>query len=144
MLNIKPFVIRMFVFFMCFYLLNKFWFRSFIFEHETFGLMRVFTLSVPNFIEAVMGTLVITGNLLLLQQKTDWLSKCSERSIQLIAVTLAGAYVITQELKIHNLGGRNTYDPNDVIASALGLVFILVVLRVFGFRQSTSFAGQKV
>ncbi|MEM7574511.1 MAG: hypothetical protein AAF433_16525 [Bacteroidota bacterium] len=48
--------------------------------------------------------------------------KLSNQNIYLLAVLLAAIYVTTQELKIHNLGGANIYDPNDLIFSGIGLL----------------------
>ncbi|MEP2447184.1 MAG: hypothetical protein ABJI69_08145 [Balneola sp.] len=35
-------------------------------------------------------------------------------------------------MKFHNLGGRNVYDPNDVVASIIGLVFVFIMLNAYG------------
>ena len=46
---------------------------------------------------------------------------------------MATIYVISQELKFHNLGGNNVYDPYDLIASITGLIGTFVVIQIFGF-----------
>lgn len=48
-----------------------------------------------------------------------------------MAVILAGIYVITQELKVHNLGGNNVFDPNDVVFSCIGLLIgYMIIIRI--------------
>jgi len=42
--------------------------------------------------------------------------------IYIIAIILASIYVITQELKIQNLGGNNIYDFNDIIFSIIEII----------------------
>lgn len=53
-------------------------------------------------------------------------------AIYLLATLLAGTYVLTQEFKLHNLGGRNVYDPYDALASIIGIVGMLLVLVRYG------------
>lgn len=84
---------------------------------------KITLLSLPNFFEAFIGTLILTGIGLYLNVKL--LSKqkqINRKIIYLLAPILGGVYVITQELKIHNLGGDNVYDVNDLIFSVIGLV----------------------
>ncbi|TDF35098.1 hypothetical protein EYS14_22240 [Alteromonadaceae bacterium M269] len=133
MANIKPYIIRLYIFLLLFHSFNKFLLRPYILENDLAAFLQVFTLSVPNFIEAVMGTVVITGLLNLAQQRLGILKSAGEQAIYTLAVGLASIYVITQEFKIHNLGGRNTYDPNDVVASIIGLIFIFILLTLYGF-----------
>ena len=54
-------------------------------------------------------------------------------NIHILAVVIASIYVISQELKFHNLGGNNVYDSYDLIASILGLMGTFVAIRIFGF-----------
>jgi hypothetical protein len=39
-------------------------------------------------------------------------------------------------MKFHSLGGRNVYDFNDVMASVIGLVFIFIMLNLYGIKLS--------
>ena len=133
--NIKPYIIRLYLFLFLCHPLNKFMLRPFILDNDFPNFLTVFTLSVPNFIESVLGTLVITGLLHLAQMRFAWFQTLSKKMIYNLALTFTSIYVITQEFKIHNLGGRNTYDPYDVIASVIGLVFVYVILRLYGFWQ---------
>lgn len=84
-----------------------------------------------------MGTIVITGLMHLGKWRLGWFKTLTEKNIYNTAVSLASIYVITQEFKIHNLGGTNIYDPNDVIASIIGLVFIWSLMNLRGFWQRT-------
>ncbi|MFT5569288.1 MAG: hypothetical protein ACJAZM_000895 [Cyclobacteriaceae bacterium] len=53
----------------------------------------------------------------------------------LVAAGLALIYSVSQEYKFHNFGGNNVYDPNDIIASLIGLSMTYGLIRVFGFVE---------
>jgi len=53
-----------------------------------------------------------------------------------MAVVLAAIYILSQELKFHNLGGNNVYDPYDLMASIVGLAITFVVMQRFGFSEN--------
>ena len=96
--------------------------RSSVLVHDPVVVVEVFLLSFPNFCEAVVGMLVLTSMGLVLNErlvKPD--SRLGEQTIYVLAMILAGIYVILQEFKIHNLGGRNVYDPYDVLFSVIGV-----------------------
>ena len=107
-----------------------------ILENNLSGLPLIFTYSIPNFIEAIIGTLILTG--ILLQTRQYFFQKIGfirEVYIHLLAVTLASIYVISQELKFHNLGGNNVYDPYDIIASIMGLIVTFGIIQLCGFTE---------
>ncbi len=125
------FLIAFFSFF-----LNKFALRPWILAQESPQFLKIIVWSLPNFIEAIFGGIIITGLLFLLQMKIpSFLNQLRDKDIYLLAILLAGIYVLTQEVKWHNLGGRNVYDPNDFIASILGLLFIFGVFCKYGFKE---------
>ncbi|WP_299247535.1 hypothetical protein [uncultured Aquimarina sp.] len=94
--------------------------------------IKITLLSLPNFFEAVIGTLILTGiglylNLRILSKKRQ----IKRNLIYAVASILAGIYVITQELKLHNLGGNNIYDSNDLIFSVIGLIIgYLIIIAI--------------
>ena len=101
--------------------------------------------SIPNFLEPLVGLPALTGILLLLRQdRLPFLQKLSERSVYFLSVFLGACYVITQELRIHNLGGNNVYDPNDLVASVIGLLFMLFLMLRFGFIKNNPSDNQVV
>ncbi|WP_299188462.1 hypothetical protein [uncultured Aquimarina sp.] len=88
-------------------------------------------LSLPNFFEAVIGVLILTGiglylNLRVLNEKR----RIKRNLLYAIVPIIGGVYVITQEMKIHNLGGNNVYDINDIIFSVIGLLigYLFIVI----------------
>ncbi|MEZ2414500.1 hypothetical protein ACA086_06000 [Muriicola sp. E247] len=94
--------------------------------------MKITLLSAPNFFEAVIGILILTGIGLYFNLKvpTDkW--RIKRNLLYIMALVVGGIYVITQELKIHNFGGNNVFDKNDVIFSVIGLVvgFLIVIIK---------------
>lgn len=85
---------------------------------------RIFLYSFPNLCEGIVGVWVLTGIGLFITQKIN----VSNLIVYVIAAILTSIYVITQELKIHNLGGRNIYDPNDIAFSIIGIIIGLVIV----------------
>lgn len=79
-------------------------------------------LSLPNFFESVIGVLILTGIGLVLNDRLTKKFQLGVKTIYILSVIAAGIYVITQELKMHNLGGNNVFDRNDLIYSVIGLV----------------------
>ena len=127
-------IIFLTVFFLFF--INKFAFRPWVLANDSPQFLKVIAWSIPNFIEAVMGSILLIGGLFYVQNNiVSWQKRLTDISIYLIAVSFASIYVLTQEIKWHNLGGRNVYDPNDFIASILGVLFIFSVLCKYGFRE---------
>lgn len=98
--------------------------RPSVLESQAPELVKLFLLSFPNFCEAIVGILTLTMLGLYANRRLKW----PNNTIYIVAVSLAAIYVITQEFKIHNLGGNNIYDPNDVLFSITGLChgFVLI------------------
>lgn len=132
-ITIKKYVRYLFGIVFILFILNKFYLRPWVLENELPELFQIFVFSVPNLIEAILGTIILTGILLQLRQYSN--KKIKDSSIYLIAVIISSLYVISQELKFHNLGGNNVYDPYDLIASILGLLMIFMIIKKFGFMD---------
>jgi len=112
---------------------NRFVLRPWVVERGGPEGALVVVFSVPNFVEAVMGTLVLTAlGLLARARYPDRLGRVSEETVQVGASALAGTYVVSQELGLHDLGGANVVDPWDVGASLLGLIVALGCMRRWG------------
>lgn len=112
------------------FLMNKAVFRPYILENDLPETLNIFVWSYSNFCEAIVGTLTITSIGLVLNQRYKNRLNFKETYVYLIATILAAVYVITQELKIHNLGGQNVYDPFDVLFSVIGLIVAYMVLMI--------------
>ncbi|MCB0667664.1 MAG: hypothetical protein KDC80_17665, partial [Saprospiraceae bacterium] len=95
--------------------------RPFVLEEVSIDFVRIIVLSFPNLAEGIVGTLILTGILLLFFRRFMKSEKPGNTTIYLLSGFLAAVYVLLQEFKIHNLGGNNIYDPNDVLFSILGL-----------------------
>lgn len=90
-------------------------------------IIEVFLYSFPNFCEGIIGVLTLTIIGLLLRR---WKS-FNVVIVYCLAPILASIFVLTQEFKIHNLGGNNIYDPNDVVFSIIGLfVGTLIIIKI--------------
>ena len=115
------------------FFLLKLWFRPWLGNQEGLELLKTISNSLPNFLEAYVGVFCVSGLFLLAKIKNySWVRNLSEKWVYVISTILAAIFVITQEMKFHNLGGRNIYDPNDVVASVIGLIFVYVMLNVYG------------
>ena len=118
------------------FIINKLALRPWILAHNSPQFLKIIAWSIPNFIEAVMGSICITGGLFYIQNNfVSSRRRLADVPIYLIAISFTSIYVLTQEIKWHNLGGRNVYDPNDFMASVLGVLFIFGVFYKYGFRE---------
>lgn len=137
-ITIKKYIRYLFVIAILVFILNKLYLRPWVLEKELPDFFRIFVLSVPNLIEAIVGTLLLTG--ILLQMKhyfSKRLGDIKDTYIHLAAVGIAGVYGISQEYKLHNIGGNNIFDIYDVIASIIGLMIAFGLIQKFGFINKT-------
>ena len=122
-------LIRIQFFFIITFILVKFYLRPWVIEKDFSGFLETFVFSYPNFCEAVAGSFMVVFFLLIFNHKfLKKASRFSEHLLIYIGVMLSAIYVLLQEYKIHNLGGNNVFDINDVIFSILGLVLALGIL----------------
>jgi hypothetical protein len=115
------------------FICNKFLIRPFVLANDFPEIVNVIVLSLPNLCEAIIGALLLTNIGLLLRHKyLKTYHGLKEGHVYLIAVAAATIYVSLQELKFHNLGGRNVYDPFDLLFSIIGIAVaygLLVYLK---------------
>jgi hypothetical protein len=131
-IKIKKYVRYIFGIAILLFILNKLYLRPWILENEFSGFVLILTNSIPNFLEAIIGMLIITGILFQLH-KSFTHKNINELYINILAIVLTSIYVISQELKFHNLGGNNVFDTYDLIASVIGLIGTFILIQVFGF-----------
>jgi hypothetical protein len=130
----KPYVRILFASCLVVFILNKFAIRPWIVANHDSGVLLSISYSLPNFIEAIMGTVLISGVFCFFRQRpTKLRHRPTDSTIYLMATLIAGTYVLAQEFKLHSVGGNNVYDFNDVLASILGLVVVYLMLTRFGF-----------
>ena len=121
------------------FVLNKFVLRPWILESDSAKALVVLVYSLPNFLEAIMGVLLLTVMALQLRARFhERLGRLDDSSVYLIASALAGLYVVSQELEFHNLGGNNVYDPYDLLASLLGLSLVNLIFHAYGVAREPS------
>jgi hypothetical protein len=115
------------------FICNKLILRPYVLKNEFPEFVNVFVLSFPNLCEAVVGGLLLTNIGLYLKHKyLKAHSSITEHHVYLFAVLLTAVYVLLQELKVHNLGGNNVYDPFDMLFSVMGMglaYFLLLYLK---------------
>ena len=103
--------------------------RSSVIVDGTASWIKIFLYSFPNFCEAIVGTMTICGLGLIANRRfLKPHHQLSNNTVYILAIFLAAIYVILQEFKVHNLGGNNVYDPNDVIFSLIGLGVAYLIL----------------
>ena len=115
------------------FVICKVWLRPFVLNGDFHVVFDIIVLSLPNFFEGIVGVLSLTYMGLYINsrfvQKVE--KRIRKQRIYLLATLIAAIFVLTQEFKIHNLGGNNVYDPYDVLFSVIGLVVgLLIVLRL--------------
>lgn len=114
------------------FIICKKWIRPFVLEGDYPSWLDITVLSLPNFFEGIIG--VITLTYIGLYVNYRWIpekGKSSNNQIYFIALVIASIYVLTQEFKLHNLGGNNVYDPWDVLFSLIGLTIAYgIVLKL--------------
>ena len=139
-IQIKKYIIYFFGVAILLFILNKLYVGPWILENELSGFALILTNSIPNFFEAIIVSLILTG--IFLQIRLFYLSKTrtiKDIYIYILSFFLASIYVISQELKFHNLGGNNIYDPYDLLASIIGLMLTFGVIQLFGFINKAGF-----
>ncbi|MEX0998271.1 MAG: hypothetical protein WDZ45_14570 [Flavobacteriaceae bacterium] len=132
-IHIKKYIRYFFGVSILLFVLNKLYLRPWVIENELSGFVLMVTNSIPNLLEAIIGTLITTGILLQLHFYFTKTRTHKNLPIRIFAVVIAAIYVISQEIKFHNLGGNNVYDPFDLIASVIGLVGTFMIIQLFGF-----------
>ncbi len=115
------------------FVLNKFFIRPWVIENELPEIFKIIVFSIPNLSEAIMGTICVT--MIAFRLRRYFKKDIKDTIIYLISVSISSIYVISQELKFHNLGGNNIYDPYDIIASLIGLVMTFGMIQSYGFAD---------
>ncbi|WP_425392216.1 hypothetical protein [Ekhidna sp.] len=122
--RIQIIIIILFVF-------SKSWLRPFVLKRDAPVFLDITVLSLPNLYEGVVGVLVLSFMGLYINKRWNK-SKLGNHTIYILATILAAIFVITQEVKLHNLGGNNVYDPYDVIFSFIGLTLGFTIVWMKG------------
>lgn len=137
-ITFKSYIRYVYVFAFFGFILNRFMIRPWVLNSDLPEIFTILVYSLPNFFEAIIGTLLLSGLGLVLRSRFKGrLSEVIDNSVYLIATCIAGVYVLLQEFGLHNLGGNNTFDQNDVAASLLGLVVTYLMLNRFGLAVTT-------
>jgi hypothetical protein len=133
---VKPHVRVLFLGAIVVFVFNKFVFRPWILEAGLPTFFDVLVNSLPNLSEAIIGTLLLPGiGFELRARLAGRLGDQSDTAVYLIVILVAGVYVLSQELKFHNLGGNNIYDPWDLLFSIVGLAAMGIVFGRYGFAD---------
>ena len=130
---IKRYLIRLYLGALAFFVVNKFVIRALTADAAVPGWLEVVTLSSPNLVEAIVGTTNVAVLLLLARRHLGqrW-AAVSDSAVYTTAALLAATFVLTQEFKLHDLGGRNVYDPLDAVASGIGVVAMWLLFHRYG------------
>lgn len=119
------------------FVLNKLYLRNEVLNSDSELLLRIIVLSLPNALEAIMGMFIVVGLLLIARGYFDSTFKfLSDTVVYMLGLFITAIYVFSQEINLHSIGGNNTFDPFDLIASAVGLFISLGVVFVFGFKEN--------
>ena len=132
-LPIKPYLVRLYLAAFAYFFVNKFLLRPIVTDAQAPRWLDIVVYSSPNLVEAILGMTVV-ATVLMLGLQRYWRDKAlaSDTVVYTVAALLVGAYVLTQEFKLHNLGGRNVYDPIDALASGVGVLMMWAIFCRFG------------
>jgi len=133
---VKPHVKALFLGAISLFVFNKFLVRPWVLGAGLPAFFDVLVNSLPNLSEAIVGTLLLTGiGLRLRARSSGRLGDLPDSVVYRLAILVSGVYVLSQELKLHNLGGNNIYDPWDLLFSVIGLAAMGLVLGRYGFAD---------
>ena len=129
----KPYIKYTFLGLLVVFSLNRFVVRPMVVKGNYNEIWVILVNSFPNFVEAIFGSILVSMILLQVREHfVEYRGRISDVVVYSGAIVISGFYVVLQEIKFHNLGGYNVYDPNDVVASIIGLVFMYAVLIRYG------------
>ena len=112
--RIEFFIIPIFIFFKLI--------RPSVLKSSSLEIFKIILLSLPNFFEAIIGTLTLTAVGLMINYRWCKKLQINPRLIYFLAVIVAATYVTLQELNVINTRANATMDENDLIFSAIGLI----------------------
>jgi hypothetical protein len=116
------------------YLLNRHFIRPLVTQDNISGAFIVIINSLPNFVEAIVGTVLLTGMLFSLREYSNLaIFKMEDSKLFLVVFIIALIYSFLQELNWFNHRIDNVVDPFDFIASLTGLIIMNRLLNQFGF-----------
>ena len=106
-------------------------------EDNISGAFIVIINSLPNFVEAIVGTVLLTGMLFSLREHSNLaIFKIEDSKLFLAVFIIALIYSFLQELNWFNHRIDNVVDPFDFIASLTGLIIMNRLLNQFGFVKN--------
>jgi hypothetical protein len=116
------------------YLLTRHLIRPMVIEDNISSPFMVIINSLPNFVEAIVGTVLLTGMLFSLREYSNLaIFKMEDSKLFLAVFIIALIYTVLQELNWLNHRTDNVVDPFDFIASLTGLIIMNRLLNQFGF-----------
>ena len=119
------------------YLLNRHFIRPLVMEDSISGTLIVIINSLPNFVEAIVGTVLLTGMLFSLREHSNLaIFKIEDSKLFLAVFIIALIYSFLQELNWFNHRIDNVVDPFDFIASLTGLIIMNRLLNQFCFVKN--------
>jgi hypothetical protein len=132
----KAYIVRLYLGSVALFFVNKMAVRSWVLGSDLPEFFHVFVRSVPNTLEAIVGMVMVGGILTAVKLRASpRLDTLSPAVLTVLAAILTGTYVLSQEFKLHDLGGLNVYDPYDVVASVLGLVLTSGLFMRYGIVE---------
>ncbi len=118
------------------FVFNRFSLRPLVLESDLPEFLHIAVLSFPNLAEAILGMTVVTG--IVFRLRDSLAAAMKDVMLYLLAALATLIYVVSQELGYHHLGGNNTYDVFDLLASILGVVLMFALFCFFGFQATES------
>ncbi len=125
-IRIKRYLVRLYLSALGIFALNKLFVRRWVLRSDAPAFVDTIVLSLPNAVEAMVGMTGIAVLLFLARERFRARMQATPDGIIYIVTALATtAFVVSQELNLHRLGGTQVYDPLDVAASMVGVLLML-------------------
>ena len=124
------------------FLLHRHFVRTWVLQSYDSGIFVIVVNSFPNFLEAIIGSISLSGlGLLFKNRGAEWSPEKETTAFFNWVTIVATIYVITQELNWYSITRENIFDPYDIVASILGLLIINRILNSVGLLTYTVDAG---
>jgi len=124
------------------FLVHRYLIRPWIIIQDDYGWLLVIMNSLPNFLEGIVGTMLIAGiglSIRVASRPNDL--QVDSTAFFHVSTLIAAVYVVSQETNLLNVTRPNVYDPFDLLASLIGLVIINRLLIIGGMITRTELAA---
>lgn len=124
------------------FVINRHVVRPALLGTEASGALMVIVYSLPNLVEAIIGSINLAGILFWMRRRSRAaLARISDSILYTAIFLIAAAFTISQEMNWFNYRPDNVVDQYDLVASLVGLVLMNRLFSRFGFVEMSPRRG---